>query len=251
MAHPFYNNLAVVVRNAKKQCENIGEDTATCEDYTWVDGETILINPKNEVVVSKIKVNTNNLNWYSESINTANLDTGISVTLMGKDGSSYTFVDYEKEFNKWFYQIFLQNLKLDSINKIKEGYYSQMKYWSYKTNKWISIDKNEFSLLYPFETIKNAFINQHDREITISPQPLNQLVFKEKIFRKFYTSCGAHNKEKFPLFEVLISTYKRRKVKLKSKLFNDFDKTYALDYQENFDFIRTVEGYKLIQASIK
>ena len=249
--HPFYNNLALVTRNAKKQCENLGEDTTTCEDYSWVDGETVLINPKNEVLISNINANTINLNWYSETINNLNVDSSIYVTLKGKGGDLYSFMDYEKEFNKWFYQSFLQHLKLDYVSQISDCYYPQIKYWSYKLSRWINIDKKDFSSLYPFETIKNTFINQHEREITISAQPLTQTVFKEKVYRNFYTSCGAHFKEKFPLFEVLISTYKRRKNKLKSKLFTEFDKTYALDYQENFDFIRIENDYKLILVSIK
>jgi len=251
MAHPFFNNLAIVYRNAKKQCDTFGEDTATCENYSWVDGETILINPKNEVLIFNIKMNTNNINWYSATINNPEIDTSIFVSFKGTDSSIYSFIDYEKEFKKWFESKFLQLLNQENDSILKNYFSPIMKYWLIKTSKWANISKKDFLNQYSQNILKHVFINDYVKHISISAQPLNQLVFKEKEFRKFFNSCGTHNKEHYPFFEVVISTYKKRKKNLTSKLFSDFDKTYALDYQENFDFIRTDNDYKLIAVTIK
>ena len=249
-AHPFYNNMALVYRNAKKQCDNFGEDTATCENYSWVNGENVLINANNEVLISNIKINTNNINWYSAIINNPVPDSSIFVSLISRDSSVYSFINYEKEFNKWFRTKFMYNIIHDNDTLVKESYYPTMKYWSNKTNKWMNIEKKTFLTQFPQHIVKHVFLNEHEKQMTISSQPLNSIIYKEKTFRQFFTSCGVHNKERYPLFEVLISTYKKRKKKLMSKLFSEFDKTYTLDYQENFDFIRIDNGYQLIQFSI-
>ena len=252
MAHPFFNNMAIVYRNAKKQCDNFGEDTATCENYSWVDGETIIINQKNEVLISNIKSNTNNINWYSKTINNTELDSSIVVSFIGTDSSIYSFIDYEKEFKKWFDTKFMLFLNHENDSALKDCYFQQMKYWQFKSSRWYNISKKDFLIQYPQNVLKSVFNNEHIKQIVISAQPLNQLVFKENEYRNFFTSCGAHFKERYPLFEVLISTYKKRKKKLTSKLFSEFDKSYALDYQENFDFIRTNNNnYKLIEVTIK
>ena len=251
IAHPFYNNVAIVYRNAKKQCDNFGEDTATCENYSWVNGETILINANNEVLINDIKVNTNNINWYSIERNKSLIDTSTSISLIGTDSSLFTFLDYNKEFNKWFQTKFLSNINHDNERQLIETFFPIMKYWALKQSKWVNIEQRIFLMQFPNSVIKQVLVNDHVKQITVSSQPLNPQIFKEKVYRKFYTSCGIHNKERYPLFEVLISTYKKRKRKLSSKLFSEFDKIYVLDYQENLDFIRLENDYKLIQFSIK
>ena len=250
-AHPFFNNMAIVSRNAKKQCDTFGEDTATCENYSWVDGETVLINPKNEVLISNIKGNTNNLNWFSKTINQPLSDSSIIVSFKATDSSIYSFIDYEKEFKKWFETKFIQMLNQENDSTLKECFFPVMKYWVIKSSKWTNISEKDFLIHYPQNILKYVFKNDHVKQITISAQPLNQLVFKEKEYRNFFNSCGTHNKEQYPLFDVVISTYKKRKKNLTSKLFSDFDKSYALDYQENFDFIRTKNNYKLLEVTIR
>jgi len=63
-------------------------------------------------------------------------------------------------------------------------------------------------------------------------------------------TCGDHNNDKFPLFSVWITYYKRRAKPLEN-ISSDFLKEYEIDYQEHFEFLRTEQDYKLLSVPLK
>ena len=79
---------------------------------------------------------------------------------------------------------------------------------------------------------------------------LNELIFDKEIYRKYLNACGEHNRDKFPLFSIALTQYKKRLKPIKD---TDavFQKEYDMDYWEQFNFLRTEKGYKLLSVSLK
>ena len=259
-ASPFRNGLAIALKNAKRSCWGESEDTLNCEHLSWSGGETVLINDKNEILVDSLKGYLSNINWYSLKINDPNIDTSIWVSLRGRSEKVYSFVNYEKEFTKWFYSKFLFALNSSSKDKLKELLFSEVTFWTNK-NGWTSLNNSKFLNAFPTSLTKKRFKENNFKRVSISDEDLNSLIFEDKLYKGFYDACGSHNKEKYPVFDVMLTYYKKRTKELnippppgsKSEKWelSDFDKKYEIDYQEHFEFIRTEEGYKLLSVSLK
>ena len=254
------NGLAIALKNAKRSCWGENEDTLNCEHLSWSGGEAVLINDKNEILVDSLKGYLSNINWYSLKINDPSVDTSIWVSLQGNSGKVYSFVNYEKEFTKWFYSKFLLALNSPSKDKLKELLFSEVTFWTNK-NGWTSLNNNKFLNAFPTSITKERFKENNFKRLSISDEDLNSFIFEDKLYKSFYDACGSHNKEKYPVFDVMLTYYKKRTKELnlppppgsKSEKWelSDFDKKYEIDYQEHFEFIRTDEGYKLLKVSLK
>lgn len=90
-------------------------------------------------------------------------------------------------------------------------------------------------------------------------EDLGYLDSDDNRYKGFFDACGSHNKNKYPAFEVILTYYKKRIKKLTAATLSKFKKeeisefliNYEIDYQEHFEFVRTINGYKLLSASIK
>ena len=259
-ASPFRNGLAIALKNAKRQCWGENEDTLNCEHLSWSGGESILINDKNEILVDSLKADLSNINWYSLKVNQPNIDTSIWISIQGNNKCSYSFINYEKEFTKWFNSKFLIALKAPNSKEFKELLFSKITFWTNK-NGLTSLSGDKFFKSFPAAVTREKFKETNVRKLSINGEDLNEFIFEDKLYNGFYNACGSHNKEKFPLFEVMLTYYKKRKkeleltppagVKPEDWKLSDFDKKYEIDCQEHFEFIRTSEGYKLLSVSWK
>ncbi|MBY0482850.1 MAG: WG repeat-containing protein [Chitinophagaceae bacterium] len=260
-ATPFYNGLAIVLKNARRSCWGENEDTLNCEHLSWKDGETVLINDKNQILVDSLKGNLHNINWYSLEMNDPNIDTSIWVSLRGNNGEIYSFINYKKEFTKWFYSKFLLTLKSSSKDKLNEILFSKIIFWTNKRG-WISLNNKQFLNAFPTSIKKKRFTENNFKKLSISDEDLNSLIFEDKLYKGFYNACGSHNREKYPVFEVMLTYYKKRAKEIKPISspsggksekweLSGFDKKCEIDYQEHFEFIRTADGYKLLSMSLK
>lgn len=259
-ATPFRNGLSTALKNAKRKCWDENEDTLNCEHWLWVGGETVLINDKNEILVDSLTADIRNLNWYSLKINEQNTDTTSWTSIKGNNGNIYSFLNYEKEFKKWFHLKFLAALHSLSSDPLRQLLFSEVTFWSNKTG-WTSLSNIKYLKMFPASVTKEKFLETSTKNVSIYADDLNPFIFEGKLYSGFYDACGSHNKEKFPVFNVMITYYKKRTNKLKSKAStesqtekrvpSDFEKQYQISYQEHFDFIRTAEGYRLLSVSVK
>ena len=243
----FRNGLAIAHRNAKRSCWEKGGDTTNCEHLDWEGGESILINEKNEILADSLNINLNNINWYSKKINDPSIDTSIYVSIKGKNNITYSFVDYEKEFKKWFKTVFLPSLNQE--NTLKNLLFDEITYWS-GGKGWIGIEKEEFLKMFPKGFLPARFETNKMKEISMSQDMFNGLIYDKELYWKYLNSCGEHNNDRFPLFSIWITYYKKRAKPLEN-ISSDFLKEYEIDYQELFEFLRTEQGYKLLSAPLK
>jgi hypothetical protein len=222
-------------------------DTTNCEHLGWKDGETILINEKNEIIADSLKTDLSVINWYSKKVNDSSVDTSIYVNIKGKNGQTYSFVNYDREFRKWFYNIFLPTLK--DGNSVKNLLFDEVTYWS-KKEGWISLEKNTFFKTFPTVFTTKRFETNKLTKISMNQDLLNNLIFEKPIYNRYLNACGEHNNDKFPLYNVRVSYYKKRQ-KPDPGFESAFLRNYETDYDENFEFLKTENGYKLLSVSLK
>jgi hypothetical protein len=259
IATPFHNGLAIAMRNAKRECWDTNEDTLTCEHLSWTGGEIILINEKNEILADSLTWAFNNINWYSLKTNTSNIDTTICMSLKGRNGNTYSFINYEKEFTKWFKTKFLVALNSSHKHNLAKYLFTEITYSA--INEWKGLPKNKWLDSFPTVLTKSRFKENKLKQLSIVDVDFNSLIYEGPTYNEFFTACGLHNKEKFPTFLVMLTYYKKCAIEVKlaplkgsipdPTTISDFTNQYEIDYQENFEFIKTKDGYQLYSVQVK
>lgn len=245
---PFRNGIAVGYRNAIRKCADENTPAIDCEHWSWHGGESVLINEKNEVLVDSVALDYRNINWYSLKLNDPSPDTSIYITLKGRNNTTYSFMDYEKEFNKWFSGIFLSALSVNR-NRLNNFLFDEITFSS-EDKGWRSLRKDLFLKTYPAALTAKRFELNNLKEISIGQRSLNELIYDKAIYKKYMNACGEHNGDKFPLFNVTLTHYKKR-IKPLTDSDLEFLKEYEINYQEQFDFLRTEKGYELLGVSLE
>ncbi|WP_432221338.1 WG repeat-containing protein [Flavobacterium sp. TMP13] len=238
-AAPFYNNLAVVLKNATRTCLEQGVDSLNCEHPIFKGGITQLINDKNQLVVDSIDTAiATNLNWYSLHVSATNKEQINRVSFKGVNGDFYSFIDYDKEFKNWFFNTFVPVVNQRSIKQLEKLSFIELTTWSeneqiWKNNKNSEVINSEFveklvsKAQFLLENPKNSFFNSSD---------LNPYIYQNKNYDEFYDCNGNLFKEKYPAYSFYI---------------NYVDANQSLEYQESIAFIKTEKGYKLFTYSFK
>jgi hypothetical protein len=244
----FRNGMAIAHRNAKRFCWDKKDDTLKCEHLGWKGGETILINEKNEILVDSLNIYSSNIDWYSKRINepVAQIDTTLYTTIKGVNNTTYTFLDYDKEFRKWYYNKFVTGLRSASIDKYL---YNEVTFWT-DDDGWISMEKDAFLKKFPALLTAERFAPGKLTGISLDQGEFNELIFDKPVYRKYLNSCGEHNRDRYPIYNVMLTHYKKREKPLNGK-HSDFNKQYEIDTQDHFEFLRTEDGWRLLSVSVR
>lgn len=235
-AQPFYNGLAVVIYNGKRVCADGSAVDAKnpCEHWSWA-GVTALIDENGTIVADSLDIDQlSGINWYSLQTSAKPADTTIRISFKTKNAGYYTFINYKKEFSQWFHKEYLNTAHQASLSALfnlvcVEGLFKNKlrRFYSNKAFKAIYYS----SLLKKLNRIKTGKM-----ETQITSEQLNTMIFDQAAFKSYYTDCGDANEAKYPLFDVVTSTYGKNRKFL---------------YQEHFSFLRTAGGYKLIEVAWK
>lgn len=246
-ASPFRNGLSVVLSGASLKCMDDVEDTTHCEHYGWVGGANFLINEKNEILIDSIDFGYSNINWYSLRMNMPNVDSTLYFTVTGRHGITYSFVDYNKEFTHWFYNVFLHSLTQDA--NVKEHLFEEVRTWI-EGPGWVSYDKNVFLDQFPSALTSQRFQTNALKKISTGQTHFNQFIFDTPIFRKFYNACG-YQDDLFPVYNVIVNYNKLGQPSHTPDNEGNIKPLHIIDYQEHFEFLRTENGYRLISATFR
>lgn len=218
------NGLIKALKNATKTREKNDD-----EHWFWTGGQTLLIDTKNNTILTDFPADKN-LNLFSiQKSKTASTDP-IRQFFKGVDGEYYSFIDFEKEFKQWISNDLLVHLtaeklavaSLDSINW-------QSTTANGKTEKHKYIIKN-FSILQ--EALLE--INNPKCDYFVSFDGLNPFIFEDESFGKYFNNCGEAKDWQYPTLSLIINHTEKKDLK-----------------QNNFEFLRTEEGYKLISVTIR
>ena len=236
---PFHNALAVGLIGARAKCFSGEKDSIACEHPGWVGGKWVLLNERNEILINfSAEFPWQRLSLYSASINAAAPDTATTVTLRAVNGDRYSFVDYEKEFAKWFYSVFVPAVRMSAVEKITSFCLSEVMMEGPAFRDRLRLKRADFaqkfykSLLQP----ELSAIRHGNESVRIFSDDLAISLLSGRQFQYFFTDCGQPFQEKYPAFTVVITKVNSRGA-------------VKHDYQEQFAFIRTAKGYRLFSVA--
>lgn len=216
------NGLVIALKGAEKKYLEGGEY------FSWVGGEGLLIDTLNNILIENFSYD-NNLNFFSlEKTSTPHSDT-TRKSFLAKDGSYYSFVDFEKEFRQWLKNDLFVNLTSEKLIKAS---YDTITWGS--PNGWAKTDKKKF-INNNFEILKNGMkeILSPNCDYFISKDGLNPFIYEGEEFEKYFNNCGEAIEWIYPTMSIVLS-HKNKK---------DFS-------QNHYEFLRTDKGYKLISVTI-
>ncbi len=237
---PFHNGLAVGLLGARAVCLSGEKDTMQCEHPSWVGGHTVLLNAQNHILADHLPDRLwPELNWYSLQINAPVVDTTITSTFRAVNGDRYSFINYRKEFTRWFYDVFVPAICTGEAARVAPLCYDELAVAGQPFRGWPHFERDAFvkkfyqPVLYP----KLKGRRPGEEAVAIFRGDLNRAIFHGVRFQDFYTDCNQPFDEKYPTFTVVI---------------NSLDAAGKRDYehQEQFTFIRTAEGYRLFNVAL-
>ena len=202
---------------------------------------------KNEILIDSLDWDYKNLNWYSLRINVPSPDSSLYYTVTGRQGSSYSFVDYDKEFAQWFYSVFIPSLS--QAGNVQDQLFQKVR-THVKGEGWVSHDKDIFLEQYPSALTAQRFQTNELKKISMGRTNFMQFSCDKSIFRKYYNVCG-YQEDRFPAYIVIVNYNKLRQPPPTPDNEGNVKSLFAIDYQEQFEFLRTENGYRLISASFR
>jgi len=119
----FHNGIARGLRGAVwSKCNYKKED---CEHKWWQGGNVFAINTKGDELFELPHIYSSEIDYEHVKIN-ENVDKDVYVSYKGIDGNTYSFLNPEKDFTKWFNTIFLSDFK--KYGKVLPKYYYDLIY---------------------------------------------------------------------------------------------------------------------------
>lgn len=222
------NGMIIGLKGAEKKCWDEHKHS-DCEHFSWTGGQEVLIDTLNNILVENFSYDES-LNFFSlEKTKAPHPDT-TRISFLAQDGSYYSFVDFEKEFRQWITKELQGNLTLERFISIS---YDTITWES--TEGWVKTNR-ELLIANNFVILKNGLSEiLHPRtDYFISIDGLNQFMYDGADFEKYYNNCGESKDWIYPTMSIVIS-HKDKK-----------DLT-----QNHYEFLRTVDGYKLISLTIR
>ena len=196
----FVNGLSIGLKNAKKEYWDKEGSESGCEHWSWVEGEEVLINTKNEILVNNFPLN-NALDFYSLQVSEKPILDSTRVNFLGTNNKYYSFVDNEKLLKVFLKEQLLNNLTIDNFI---EHSYPKILFWTeeggYSKPKKDFIKQN-FSIL----SQRLSEIKKEDTRYSINTT--DNLSIPDEIeqeFDKYYLYCGGWNAAKYPIITLEI-----------------------------------------------
>lgn len=222
------NGMIIGLKGAEKKYWDKDKHSG-CNHFSWTGGQEVLIDTSNNILVENFSFE-NPINFFTlQKTKTPHFDT-TRKSFLAKDGSYYSFVDFEKEFRQWITKELLNDLNKERLISI-----------SYDTITWESQDgwaktNKEKLITDNFTILKNGLLEilQPKTDYSISSDGLNQFMYEGAEFEKYYNNCGESKDWIYPTMSIVIS-HKDKK---------DFT-------QNHYEFLRTDNGYKLISLTIR
>ncbi len=217
------NGMIIALKGAEKKYLEGGEY------FSWVGGQEFLIDTNNNILIDNFKLD-NKLNFFSlEKTNIPHSDT-TRKSFLARDSLYYSFIDFEAEFKQWITNELQKNITLETLLSISFDTIT----WESK-NGWTKTNKQKL-LKENFTILKNGLLEilQPKTDYHISSEGLNFFMYEGVEFEKYYNNCGESKDWIYPTMSIVISHETKK----------DFS-------QNNYEFLRTENGYKLINLSIR
>ncbi len=220
---PVRNGLIYALKGASKVY------TADGEHFHWEGGEVLLINTRNQVLARNVDPYPE-LNLFSLEISDLPSTDPLRYNIEAVDGRFYSFVDFDREFRNWLHTGLLSNLSKESFLQMV---HPKVSYWS-EEDGWVF--ENQLSFVEKsFDYIQGRLKGLEDpsNRFTVFTESLNPEIFSADEYTNYFNDCGEFKTWLYPVKVVHIR--------------HDPDNDMR---QDQYDFLRTPEGYKLIGVSM-
>lgn len=214
------NGMFIGLKDAKKEMDG--------EHFFWKGGKEFLIDINNKILIENFSYN-DDLNFYSLEKSKEPSKDKTRDSFLGVDGLYYSFINFDKEFKYWLENNLLKDLSKASLEKHS---FDKITYWK-EPNGWISepktkfIDQNYIYLKSKLQELKNP-----KTDYFVSSDGLNQFIFESSEYNLYFNNCNESREWLYPVKSIIINP--------KNKM--DFK-------QDQIQFLRTENGYKLISVS--
>jgi hypothetical protein len=222
------NGMIIGLKGAvKKYWEK--DNHSGCNHFSWKGGNEILLDTLNNILVENFS-NDNSLNFFTFQKTMSPHSDTTRKSFLAKDGSYYSFVDFEKEFKQWIRNELIKGITNERLINISHDtiFWESKDGWA-RTNKHKLITDN-------FEILKNGLMEilKSNTDFFISTDGLNPFMFEGIEFEKYYNNCGEPKDWIYPTMSIIIS--------------HGHKKNFT---QNHYEFLRTDNGYKLISLTIR
>lgn len=213
------NGMIPALKGAQRKRDSPGDELSY-----FVGGKSMLIDTNNQVLIEDFPYN-DNLNFYQVSINGSMPEDSSWVKFNGKDGNTYAFMDYVKEFENVFPKLFSKEI---TAEQLIANSYDSIAYWNDDQNQWIFEDSPKY-MNRQVDKIKQLFESVIDgsKKYSTIKSSLNYFIFESESYEKFLDQCGDSLDAKYPVLSLTV--------------YVEFPTVGV-----TFEFLRTDEGYKLI-----
>lgn len=228
-----YNSLSKVINGMIVGLKNATKDYGDnkkhlgCNHFIWKGGEYVLIDTNNRLLVENFN-NAYHLNLFSLMISTEINDGKTRENFKGKNGKYFSFVNNDKEFEAWLKDSLLNNLSKDNIlnHSCDSIYYDNSEYRSISAKNDF-LNKHSNTLIIKLNQIKMKQPKYHifDDELIMGTQT-------DSVFKNYFDDCHEYKHWLYPVKNVVVDYGNNKESK-----------------QNQFEFVRTASGYKLIYVS--
>ena len=216
------NGMIVAINDAVCRQTGVRLVIDYSEPFRWHQGQILLLDTLGNVLVNDFSPYNNNLDFFSLKITETPHPDTIRDNFLATDGSYFSFVNFEREFEQWLFDDLLVNLTME--RKI-EATLDSVATWI-PGREFARYNNIEFANSGYFEILKRASQNPNLKPIIrvcrYCLHPSGRTLALER-----YYACGG----------IRISTYPR------IRLFF-FSLYYGID-EQIYLFLRTESGYKL------
>lgn len=238
-AEPFRNNMAMVLKGAKRICPDGSEyssGTGNCEHPRWQGGKSYLIDGENNVLIYDFK-HTRDLNWFSVKLWDIKRDDPVRDSFKGANGRYYSFVNYAKEFAHWLESEFFLTRNTE---RLKPRLFEQV-ICRVDEGGWENLDRQEFLRTQSrplLEWITRLNQKRDSYQIYDNPVGIMVLSVEDKArLKKYFNSCGRPKSWQYPAFDVEVSHPAK-------------EGDTRVMYQARLSFLRTDDGFQLTSLSL-
>jgi len=203
------------------------KDISEHNEYPWKGGENLLIDINNQVLINDFAYDED-IDFFSADISEQPNKDPIRKSFKASDGKYYSFIHFEKEFSEWLQKSLLNDLSVKNI--LEKSFEKITADWN---GRGPMPSKEEF-VRGNFLLLKSKLLqfSKPGNSWFLSNGQLDFYNYDSKEYEKYFDNCGHHKNWIYPVIEI-ITTFKSEDIK-----------------QDQFAFLRTSEGYKLIGASM-
>lgn len=225
---PVHNGMAVALRDAHKQHWDTTPHSG-CDHFSWVGGRELLIDTANRILIDSFPYNPA-LDLSSVHITpTPDLQPD-RLSFKGTNGLYYSFIDMDKEFERWLRQELWQQLSAQTM--LRHTFpticiWNEQEGWTFPEAATL-LSNNEALLKEKLKCVQDKTC-----DYSIVRGSLNQFIYTSDEYIRYYNNCGNAEDWRYPTKSIIIDQRTEKEFK-----------------QDHFEYLRTPQGYKLICISL-